>query len=173
MVIRFSTRQPFLPYPPVCMLQKTIKTYKVILNLLFLAGVFSCQNSEELKTEQYFSEGYQLYNTNCSNCHQADGKGMANLYPPIQGSTALNDKSMLACIIKNGMRDTIVVNGKQFSRPMPPNPKLTDLELAEIMTFVQIKWGKDSVYTKTDFVAKSLEKCIEVKGQTSRYQSSF
>ena len=125
--------------------------------LILLAS--ACQNAEELKSEQYFAEGYQLYTLNCANCHQANGLGMANLYPPLAGTASLKNKAMLACIIQNGMKDTIVVAGKKFSRPMPPNPKLTDLEIAEIITYVSMKWQKDSLYTKIEFVNKSLSLC--------------
>ena len=125
----------------------------------------SCQTSEELKSEQYFVEGYQLYTTNCANCHQADGKGMANLYPPILGSAILSDKAKIACIIRNGMKDTITVNGKPFSRPMPPNPKLTEIEIAEIVSFVTMKWGKDSVYTQIETVKVALDACEEYLGR--------
>jgi mono/diheme cytochrome c family protein len=141
--------------------------FKSIFFILVGVGVVSCQNAEELKKEQYFSEGFQLYTTNCANCHQADGKGLANLYPPLDREDILKDKARLACLIKNGMSDTILVNGKSFSRPMPPNQKLTDLELAEIITFLSIKWGKDSVYTSIDVVAKSLEQCGERQGPTN------
>ena len=122
---------------------------------------FGCQSAEELKTEQYFAEGYQLYTTNCSNCHQADGKGMSNLYPPLNGSEVLKDKNMLACIIQNGMKDTIIVNGKSFSRPMPANPKLTDLEIAEIVSYLTMKWERDSVHTKIETVNNALANCKE------------
>ena len=119
----------------------------------------ACQNAQELKTEQYFVEGLQLYTANCSNCHQANGLGMANLYPPLAGADALKDKALLACVIKNGMNDTIIVSGKKFSRPMPANPKLTDLEIAEIVSYLTIKWQKDSVFTSTEFVNKTLQNC--------------
>lgn len=127
----------------------------LLLGLLFSA----CQSAQELKSEQYFAEGYQLYTTYCSNCHQPDGKGMSGLYPPLVGADQLTDKSRLACIIKYGMTDTIMVNGKEFSRPMPPNPKLKDLEIAEIVSYVNMKWGKDSVLTSIEFVEKSLRDC--------------
>ncbi|MDQ6476739.1 cytochrome c [Dyadobacter sp. LHD-138] len=122
-------------------------------------AAFSCQSAEELKSEQYFAEGYQLYTTNCANCHQADGKGMANLYPPLVGSKMIQDKIAMSCVIKNGMKDTIIVNGKAFSRPMPANAALKELEIAEIITYVNMKWGKDSVYTPTETVIKALESC--------------
>jgi len=119
----------------------------------------SCQNAEELKSQQYFAEGYQLYMTNCSNCHQADGKGMSNLYPPLAGSEKSSDKSSVACIIRNGMEGTILVNGKEFNRPMPANAKLTEIEIAEIVSYVSMKWGKDSLYTPIAYVQDALKNC--------------
>lgn len=134
--------------------------YKSLIFVLALLTT-ACQNAEELKTEQYFAEGYQIYTKNCSNCHQENGKGMANLYPPLVGSPALKDKALMACIIKNGMKGSITVEGKKFSRPMPANPKLMDLEIAEIITYVNMKWNKDSVYTHTEFVHETLQTCKE------------
>lgn len=132
---------------------------KKALFFLTAFAAYSCQSAEELKSEQYFAEGYQLYTTNCANCHQADGKGMANLYPPLVGSKMIQDKIAMSCIIRNGMKDTIIVNGKAFSRPMPANAALKELEIAEIITYVNMKWGKDSLYTPTETVIKALESC--------------
>ncbi|QRR01570.1 c-type cytochrome [Dyadobacter sandarakinus] len=127
--------------------------------LLLCPFVYACQSKEELKSEQYFAEGYQLFTTHCANCHQADGKGMSNLYPPISGSNIIAGKAQLACIIRNGMQGTISVNGKPFNRPMPANPRLKDLEIAEIITYVNMKWGKDSLYTPVDQVTTALAAC--------------
>jgi mono/diheme cytochrome c family protein len=111
--------------------------------LAFLTlGLASCRTSEELKSEQYFVTGQQLYMTHCANCHQMEGNGMSNLYPPVAGSQIISDKARIACIIQYGMSDTIIVNGKKFSRPMPPNPKLTEIEIAEIVSFCVDEMGK-------------------------------
>ncbi|GHB77527.1 c-type cytochrome [Persicitalea jodogahamensis] len=131
----------------------------------FFAGAFfimafsSCQSTDELKKEQYYSEGYQLYTANCANCHQADGTGLANLYPPIKGSSYLDRNADLICIIKNGLAGEIQVAGKTYNRPMPANPKLADIEIAEIVTYVNITWGGDSTYTPTDSVTAILSRC--------------
>ena len=132
---------------------------KPAIFVVFVATMLACKSAAELKSEQYFVEGYQLYTTNCANCHQADGKGMANLYPPLVNSSILKDKSAIACIIRNGMKGTILVNGKEFSRPMPANPKLTEIEIAELVSFVRMKWGKDSVYTPIETVQAALKNC--------------
>lgn len=134
---------------------------KKALVFLSVFTAFSCQSTEALKSEQYFAEGYQLYTTNCANCHQDDGKGMANLYPPLVGSKMIADKVAMSCIIRNGMKDTIIVNGRPFSRPMPGNTALKELEIAEIITYVNMKWGKDSVYTPITTVVKALEGCAK------------
>ncbi|WP_201747791.1 c-type cytochrome [Dyadobacter flavalbus] len=133
-----------------------IKQAAAFMALCVLA---SCQNAEELKSEQYFVEGYHLYTANCSNCHQPDGKGMSNLYPPLAGSKKLADRSGIACIIRNGMKGTILVNGKEFNRPMPANAKLTEIEIAEIVSYVSMKWGKDSLYTPITYVQNALQNC--------------
>ncbi len=140
---------------------------KITCSAIVGIGLFSCQSAEELKREQYFSEGYQLYTSNCANCHQADGKGMANLYPPLAGSALLKNASLLSCVIKNGMKDTIIVDGRKFSRPMPPNSKLTDLEIAEIITYVRVKWANDSTYTHINTVSESLITCGKNQGPTN------
>lgn len=114
--------------------------------------IFSCQSAEELKKEQYFVEGYQLYTTHCSNCHQDNGKGMANLYPTLEDAKTFQQPELIPCMIKYG------TSGSK-GRPMPGNTKLTELEIAEIMTFVKVKWGRDSLITTTEFVQNSLSKC--------------
>jgi len=139
--------------------KRKVKAGWVTCFLLLILALTSCQSSEELKREQFYSEGYQLYTLHCANCHQADGSGLANLYPPIQGSSYLMRKADLVCIIKNGLAGEIHVNGKTYNRPMPANPKLPDLEIAEIVTYVNNTWGKDSTYTPTDSVTAILTRC--------------
>lgn len=118
----------------------------------------SCQSAEELKKEQYYVEGYQLYTTNCANCHQDDGKGMANLYPSLTASSQTSDAAKMACLIKNG---TVLTTSDTLAtrRPMPASKKLTELEIAEIITYVKTKWGNDSVYTSIETVAEALRNC--------------
>jgi mono/diheme cytochrome c family protein len=128
---------------------------------VFLITVSACQSTEELKTEQYYSEGYQLYTAHCANCHQADGRGLADLYPPLRESTYLSRKSELICVIKNGLSGEIKVAGKTYNRPMPANSKLTDIEIAEIVTYVTNTWGQETRYTPTDSVTAALTRCAD------------
>lgn len=126
---------------------------------VLLVALSACQSAEELKTEQYYSEGYQLYTTHCANCHQADGSGLADLYPPLWKSTYLSRKEEMICVVKNGLSGEIKVGDKTYNRPMPANPKLTDIEIAEIVTYVTNTWGKKTTYMPIDSVTAALTRC--------------
>ncbi|GAB2797516.1 hypothetical protein GCM10027275_48740 [Rhabdobacter roseus] len=142
---------------------------KKLLNYLaagvLLLGQVSCQSTEELKREQYYAEGYQLYTLHCANCHQPDGRGLANLYPPLASADYLSDKQRFICITKNGLSGEITVDGKVYDRPMPANPKLTDIDIAEIATYVYTTWAKDSTYTPIDTVTQALARCEPSKNK--------
>ncbi|GAA4437568.1 hypothetical protein GCM10023091_16980 [Ravibacter arvi] len=120
---------------------------------LSVASVFGCISREAIKREQYFVEGERLYGVYCANCHQANGEGMANLYPPLHFP---GDKKRFIQIVKHGLEGEITVNGVSYNRPMPANPGLQELDIAEITTYVYNKWGKETSYTPIDTVKKTL-----------------
>ena len=119
---------------------------------------------EDVKLEQYLVEGQQLYVQNCSSCHQREGEGLAKLFPPLNQSDYLdNNIEGVICIIRNGMKGAIVVNGVEFNQPMPANPKLTALEIAEITTYIYNSWGRAEGLTSVKDVEKVLKTCPTVK----------
>ncbi|MFN8357115.1 MAG: cytochrome c [Spirosomataceae bacterium] len=128
------------------------------LVLIFLAE--ACQSSSDIKREQYFVEGMELYKIHCANCHQMDGKGLQNLYPPIANSDFLtNQKQYLACGIKYGITDSLRVNGKVYTQAMPANTQLKNIEIAEILTYIYNKWGNEKEITPTETVKEWLDAC--------------
>lgn len=99
---------------------------------------------EAVKFEQYMVAGETLYLQYCSNCHQAMGTGLANLYPPLKESDYMeNNFEEVICLIRNGKTGEIVVNGTTYNQVMPALPMLTDLEVAEIATYIYNSWGKN------------------------------
>ena len=104
--------------------------------------LISCSNDP--KFNQYYVQGEQLYVKNCSNCHQKNGKGLGLVYPPVDQSDYIdkNFESVL-CLMKNGVRGELIVNGKAFNQPMPGIPTLTDLEIAEIATYLYNNWDRE------------------------------
>ncbi len=124
----------------------------------FIFSLIISTSCSDVRRDQYVAEGYELFKANCANCHQEKGSGLEGLYPVIV-KEYLVDNQTLACMIKNGMNQPIVVNGKSYSRPMPANLQLKDLEIAEIMTFLQNQYKVSEQITPTDSVVVWLQKC--------------
>ncbi len=96
------------------------------------------------KVLQYAIQGKILYEGNCANCHQKDGTGLGNLIPPLRDSDYLEaDVGRTAMIIKHGQEGEIIVNGKSYNKKMPANPHLTNMEIAQIMTYIYNIWGNE------------------------------
>lgn len=119
--------------------------------LFFLAGIIfpSCEQKNpsgkydhldlrtKIRLRQYLGEGKRLYHLHCANCHQTDGSGLARLYPPLKDSDYLtSNKNESICGMRYGQKGEIIVNGMSFDQEMPGIINLTDLEIAEIATYV-------------------------------------
>lgn len=86
--------------------------------------------------------GATSYGVACSSCHQPDGKGLPNAFPPLAGSDFLKaDKNRAIRAVLHGLTGKIVVNGKPFDSVMPPMPQLSNVEVANILTYVLNSWG--------------------------------
>lgn len=121
--------------------------------------IFSCSN-RGTKYDQYYVQGQMLYEKNCSNCHQKNGKGLGLVYPPLAPSDYLDKNfSTSLCIMKYGKQGEIIVNGKKFNKSMPGVPSLTELEIAEIGTYLYNSWGRERGVVEIQEVKKALDKC--------------
>ena len=120
------------------------------------------QSGKSVKFQQYFVQGEQLYNVHCSNCHQKSGKGLGLLYPPLDESDYMdNNLSSVICLIKNGISGELIVNGKNYNQAMPGIPTLTDLEIAEIATYIYNSWTHEQGMVEVTEVTKILVKCTD------------
>ena len=96
----------------------------------------------KIRLRQYLVEGKRLYNLHCANCHQPDGNGLARLYPPLNGSDyLLPNVDDVVCGMRYGQNGEIYVNGVMFNQEMPGIPGITDLEVAEIATFIYTEFA--------------------------------
>jgi len=95
-------------------------------------------------------EGSILYDTYCASCHQRDGKGDNNRFPPLVDSEWVSgDEERLINIVLNGYQGEISVNGKSYSGIMPANTHLDDHAIASILTYIRSRFAR-----KTDQVSE-------------------
>ena len=115
---------------------------------------------DKTRYQQYLINGKTLYMTYCSNCHQANGKGLAKLYPPLAKSDYLmEDIKRAACIIRNGQSGSIVVNGIAYEMPMPAQQKLSNIEIAQLLTYITNSWGNQKGFVTVQETEKFLNSC--------------
>jgi len=94
--------------------------------------------------DEIMARGEQVYLANCGACHQPNGQGLANAFPPLAQSDYLlrNRKEVLSTALF-GLSGPLVVNGKEYNNVMPSMGYLTDQQLADALTYVFNSWGND------------------------------
>jgi cytochrome c551 len=133
--------------------------------LAVLASVFLACSSKPTETtstkfQQYFIKGEQLYSQHCSNCHQKNGRGLGLIYPPLDTSDYMrNNVEGVLCLIRHGKSGELTVNGKSFNQKMPGVANLSDLEIAEIATYIYNSWSHDAGIIDVKEASKILASC--------------
>jgi mono/diheme cytochrome c family protein len=109
--------------------------------------------------EERLESGKKLYATICAACHQPNGQGLPNQFPPLADSDFLNaDKSRAIRTLIHGRQGEIVVNGKKFNNSMPSFP-FSDEDIANALTFVYSSFGNSGkVVTAQEVQALRAEK---------------
>jgi len=119
----------------------------------------SLSDADQAKFEKYMILGKIVYTTNCSNCHQLDGKGLHGLIPPLATSDYLeHNQQAIPCLIKGGSKDSLMVNGRIYSPQMPAHD-ISNLELAEVITYINNSWGNEYGFRPVIEVDKLLMEC--------------
>jgi nitrite reductase (NO-forming) len=87
--------------------------------------------------------GKELYGRTCFACHQSEGQGIPNAFPPLAKSDFLNANSDRAInAVLHGLSGEVTVNGKKFNNVMT-SQNLTDEEVADVLTYVYNSWGNN------------------------------
>lgn len=145
--------------------------FSIVIVSILLSSCSRFKQFENAATENYSSakmqkyarykvEGGRLYTTHCSNCHQEAGDGLGQLIPPLaQSDYLLADIPRSICIIKNGLKGEIIVNGETYNQAMPALSRLTNLEIAEISTYIFNSWGNEKGMIDIKTVEESLSNC--------------
>lgn len=122
----------------------------------------SCQSEQAIRTAQYTVNGQKVYTTHCRNCHGVNGEGLGGLYPPLTDSTFLTThREQLACMVKYGVAGPLEVNGTVFDTEMPPNPTLSPVEIAYVLTYIGNSFGNSMDLFTQEEVQAALVACRE------------
>ncbi|SAK65967.1 alcohol dehydrogenase cytochrome c subunit [Caballeronia temeraria] len=90
--------------------------------------------------------GAGLYQSACARCHKSNGEGEELKFPRLAGNPAvLSEKpDSLVRMVLQGGRPPSTEHGPQPKKMPPFADKLTDTEVARVLTFVRSAWGNDA-----------------------------
>jgi mono/diheme cytochrome c family protein len=135
--------------------------YRIFIAFTFVCLLLcgACANTEPNR----YAQGAAIYKTACSDCHGDDGKGLKDLIPPLaQADFLQTHRDELACMLRNGMQDTMVVNQKKYAQYMPPQ-RLSAVELSNVLNFIHHSWGNNNAdYTLTEIQA-AIKNCPDTR----------
>lgn len=87
-------------------------------------------------------DGAALFAAQCAACHQATGKGLPGVFPPLDGSEWVHgEPRILANILLHGITGEIEVEGQKFQGQMPAFAQLSDAELAGVASYIRGAWS--------------------------------
>ena len=87
------------------------------------------------------AEGRDIFNLNCVVCHQADGKGLSSMYPPLADSIGRYvavpaGRAYLVHVLSFGLNGPIEVHGQTYNGVMYPWPQFSNEDVAEVLNYV-------------------------------------
>ncbi|MCU7494862.1 MAG: nitrite reductase, copper-containing [Ignavibacteria bacterium] len=111
-----------------------------------------------MDAKSLMATGQQVFAQNCVSCHQTNGQGIPNVFPPLAKSDFLMaDKERSIRIAMHGLTGPVTVNGKTYNNTMP-QLSLTDQQIAAVVSYIRNSFGN-----KGDMV--SVEEVKRVRGK--------
>ncbi len=100
--------------------------------------------------------GAQIYATSCIACHQADGHGVAKVYPSLAASAVVTgDAGALARWVIKGQRPAGMPAGR-FAAAMPQYGWLKDDDAAALLTHLRSGFGNQAAPVTRSDIAQAL-----------------
>ena len=127
------------------------------LELTAKDGVQTKSGSAGSGTSQKITRsGAAHYERLCAGCHGTDGLALDGEAPPLAGSSwVAGPETRLIRIVIHGVRGPIQVGDKIYDREMPGvGSKLSDRELAAMLSFVRSRWGASSATIEAEAVRR-------------------
>jgi nitrite reductase (NO-forming) len=102
--------------------------------------------------DERIARGKVTYGTVCIACHQAEGQGIVQAFPPLAKSDYLNaDVKKSISTVVHGMTGPVTVNGATYNSIMP-QLGLDDETIANVLTYVYSQWGNNGTEVTPDMV---------------------
>ena len=104
--------------------------------------------------------GGQDYTTHCAKCHGDEGEGIGALVPPLAQTDWLTEnQDQIPCIIKHGLKDSILVEGIWYKEEMLPVAQLNNIQIGNITNYISKTFSKTQKFYSQIEIEALLEDC--------------
>ncbi|WP_347556597.1 cytochrome c [Robbsia sp. KACC 23696] len=109
-----------------------------------------------LRIGQIDSAGARVYLNSCNACHRSDGTGAKRIFPSLAGNSAVNadDPTSLIHLVLSGSRMPSTATAPAPIAMPDFGWRLTNQQIADVLTFVRANWGNHASAVSVDQVAK-------------------
>jgi alcohol dehydrogenase (quinone), cytochrome c subunit len=104
------------------------------------------RTDRELASGDANKRGALLYLDNCAACHRPDGRGYEGVFPSLAGNPVVeadNPLSLVSIVLLGSTTSRTSKTPAQFAMPAFAW-RLTDQDVADIISFIQSSWGNDA-----------------------------
>ncbi|MDR9455903.1 MAG: copper-containing nitrite reductase [Salegentibacter sp.] len=108
--------------------------------------------SDNPDLEEKMELGKNIYGRTCVACHQANGQGIPQVFPPLAEADYLNEDVKRAIdIVLHGKSGEITVNGETYNSVMTAQ-NISDQEVANVLTYIYNNWGNNGTEVTEEMV---------------------
>lgn len=115
----------------------------IVLLALFisLTSLLSVKQKSKFDLKASVTRGKEVYTTYCMSCHQEQGEGIEDLYPPLAKSDYLMaDKKRSILQVLKGATGEMKVNGKLYNSDMI-GFDLSPEEASDVLNYIRNSFG--------------------------------
>lgn len=111
---------------------------------------------DALRGGNYGKTGATVYAEFCQSCHRADGNGVPRIFPALAGNSAVlpdDPGSLVRVVLAGGRMPATETGGTAYA--MPGFTRLSDAEVADVLTFIRSSWGNNAPAVRPKDVAEA------------------
>lgn len=131
-----------------------MKKVFIIISLATITTVFiSFRERQKFDLKASIARGKEIYTAQCLSCHQENGEGLEDVFPPLAKSDYLMaDKKRSIVQTLRGVSGEIKVNGKTYNGEMT-GFDLSDQEVSDVLNYVRNSFGNKGAAVTPEEVA--------------------
>ena len=112
--------------------------------------------SADLKAGKATAPGALVFLNNCAACHRSDGRGAISVFPALSGSSvvvAADPTSLIRIVLQGSSMPHTADAPSELGMP-GLGWRLSDNNIADVLTFIRTSWENDASFVAVDQVAK-------------------